>query len=87
MCRACGSRRKLATRSARRARVELFVAIGVKRQHGQARRVAREIVEKLSARVVGPLQIVDDYEQVSRGREQLEQLDNCVKKTRLARLG
>ena len=87
-CRACGSRRKLATRSAKRARLSSSSSrYAYSRQHGQARRLAREVVEKLRARVVGPLQIVDDHEELPRGREHLEQLSDRAEEARLACLG
>ena len=44
-------------------------------------------MEELRARVVGPLQVVDDHEELPRGRERLEQLNDRAEEARLARLG
>jgi hypothetical protein len=68
-----------------RATVELLVPVRVQREYGQAPGLATEVVEELRTRVVGPLQIVDDDEQVAGRRRELQQLHDRTEEPRLAR--
>jgi hypothetical protein len=70
-----------------RAAVEILVPVSVQREDRQARGLAAEIVEELRARIVGPLQVVYDDEQLTGLCRQHEKLHDRTEQAGLARFG
>ena len=68
-------------------RAELLVAVRAREEQRPARRLAREVVKELRARVVGPLDIVDHDDELLSDREGFEQLHDGAEEPRLAGFG
>ena len=66
--------------------IEFLVPVSAGQEHGPARDLACQEVDKPQARIIGPLDVVNHHDQLPVLRDRIEELDQSMEHARLPRL-